>query len=239
MLDRRRRDRARSCASRRRMPELDALVEGLRRDRRRARRPRCRGRCRRGRARRPRRPADLRAEPPGVRDAPLRADARAPRPVAPSSSTTTRTSPRSRELTYGAAAGARVALIVTLGTGIGGGMILDGRIYRGANGFGAEFGHFTVERERPDLRVRRARALGGDRDGQRARPHGARARRSRRGRRRSSRPRAATSPRSAASTWRPRRPRATPTRRRCSRTTPTTSRSGSRTSRTSSTPNAS
>ena len=85
---------------------------------------------------------------PSVRDAPLRADLAA-RPVAPSSSTTTRTSPRSREHTHGAAAGARVALLVTLGTGIGGGLIVDGRIYRGANGFAAEFGHITVERGGP------------------------------------------------------------------------------------------
>lgn len=48
------------------------------------------------------------------------------------------------EVTYGAARGARHALLVTLGTGIGGGMLLDGRMYRGAHHFGAEFGHFTV-----------------------------------------------------------------------------------------------
>ncbi len=39
--------------------------------------------------------------------------------------------------------------MVTLGTGIGGGLIVDGRIYRGANGFAAEFGHVTVERGGP------------------------------------------------------------------------------------------
>ena len=41
------------------------------------------------------------------------------------------------------------ALLVTLGTGIGGGLLLDGRLYRGANGFAAEIGHFTVERGGP------------------------------------------------------------------------------------------
>jgi glucokinase len=53
------------------------------------------------------------------------------------------------EVTYGAARGARHALLVTLGTGIGGGMLLDGRIYRGAHNFGAEFGHFTVDANGP------------------------------------------------------------------------------------------
>ena len=49
------------------------------------------------------------------------------------------------ETTYGAAVGRRHVLLVTLGTGIGGGLLLDGRMYRGANNFGAEIGHFTVD----------------------------------------------------------------------------------------------
>jgi glucokinase len=53
------------------------------------------------------------------------------------------------EVAYGAAAGARHMLLVTLGTGIGGGLLLDGRLYRGAHGFGAEIGHMTVERGGP------------------------------------------------------------------------------------------
>jgi glucokinase len=53
------------------------------------------------------------------------------------------------EATYGAARTARHALLVTLGTGIGGGMLLDGRMYRGAHNFGAEFGHITVDRDGP------------------------------------------------------------------------------------------
>jgi glucokinase len=53
------------------------------------------------------------------------------------------------EATYGAAAGYRDVLMVTLGTGIGGGMLLDGRVYRGAHNFGAEVGHFTVDRNGP------------------------------------------------------------------------------------------
>src|SRR4029079_14214878 len=53
------------------------------------------------------------------------------------------------EIAYGAARGLRHALLVTLGTGIGGGLLLDGELYRGAHGFGAEIGHFTVERGGP------------------------------------------------------------------------------------------
>jgi len=49
------------------------------------------------------------------------------------------------EFTYGAAVGHRDVLLVTLGTGIGGGFLLDGRTYRGAHNFGAEIGHFTVD----------------------------------------------------------------------------------------------
>jgi len=33
---------------------------------------------------------------------------------------------------------------ITLGTGIGGGLVIDGRVYRGGTGFGAEFGHIQV-----------------------------------------------------------------------------------------------
>jgi glucokinase len=53
------------------------------------------------------------------------------------------------EVTYGAARGARDALMVTLGTGIGGGIILDGKVLRGAHGFAAEIGHITVQRGGP------------------------------------------------------------------------------------------
>ena len=53
------------------------------------------------------------------------------------------------EVTYGAAIGRRDVLLVTLGTGIGGGFLFDGRMYRGANNFGAEIGHFTVDPNGP------------------------------------------------------------------------------------------
>ncbi len=53
------------------------------------------------------------------------------------------------EARFGAARGARDALLVTLGTGIGGAIIAGGEIYRGANGFAAEIGHFTLDRSGP------------------------------------------------------------------------------------------
>jgi glucokinase len=48
------------------------------------------------------------------------------------------------EYRYGAAQGARVVVCVTLGTGIGGGLVVSGVLYRGAFGVGCEYGHMTV-----------------------------------------------------------------------------------------------
>ncbi len=48
------------------------------------------------------------------------------------------------EWTYGAARGARSAVMVTMGTGIGGGIIIDDHLVRGANGMAGEFGHMQV-----------------------------------------------------------------------------------------------
>ncbi len=44
----------------------------------------------------------------------------------------------------GAARGADNAVMLTIGTGIGGGLILGGEIYRGATGAGAELGHISI-----------------------------------------------------------------------------------------------
>lgn len=52
------------------------------------------------------------------------------------------------EQRIGAAKGATNALVVTLGTGIGGGVIVDGHLYRGA-GFGGEVGHMIVDARGP------------------------------------------------------------------------------------------
>jgi len=45
----------------------------------------------------------------------------------------------------GAAAGMRHYLALTLGTGIGGGIVIDGRLYRGANGAAGEWGYMLVD----------------------------------------------------------------------------------------------
>jgi len=45
---------------------------------------------------------------------------------------------------FGAARGADNAVMLTLGTGIGGGLILGGKPYRGASGAGAELGHMVI-----------------------------------------------------------------------------------------------
>ena len=51
---------------------------------------------------------------------------------------------------HGAAAGRDHAAMVLLGTGIGGGLLINGRIYRGATGAGAELGHMVVDYDGPD-----------------------------------------------------------------------------------------
>jgi glucokinase len=48
------------------------------------------------------------------------------------------------EFKFGAAKGYKDALCVTLGTGIGGGIILDGKLFHGSSFAGAEFGHMTI-----------------------------------------------------------------------------------------------
>ncbi len=50
---------------------------------------------------------------------------------------------------YGAARGAENAVMLTVGTGIGGGLILGGEVYRGASGAGAELGHTVIDIDGP------------------------------------------------------------------------------------------
>ena len=51
---------------------------------------------------------------------------------------------------HGAARGAEHVVMLALGTGIGGGLILDGRLYRGSRGFGGELGHLVVDHDGED-----------------------------------------------------------------------------------------
>ena len=49
------------------------------------------------------------------------------------------------EMWMGAARGCRDVISVTLGTGVGGGVILDGKLWRGSHGSAGEIGHTTVD----------------------------------------------------------------------------------------------
>lgn len=51
------------------------------------------------------------------------------------------------EATFGAAKGYRDSLFITIGTGVGGGIIIDGRIYSGFNFSGAELGHTVIVKD--------------------------------------------------------------------------------------------
>ena len=49
------------------------------------------------------------------------------------------------EAIAGAAKGSRSSIMITLGTGVGGGIINDGKVYSGFNYAGAELGHIVIE----------------------------------------------------------------------------------------------
>lgn len=51
------------------------------------------------------------------------------------------------EYLAGAAKGAKNALAITLGTGVGAGIIIDGKIYSGSNYAGAEMGHMVIVKD--------------------------------------------------------------------------------------------
>jgi glucokinase len=53
------------------------------------------------------------------------------------------------ELVHGAARGSTEVLLITLGTGVGGGVVTRGEVLRGAHGFAAEIGHFQVDPQGP------------------------------------------------------------------------------------------
>ncbi len=56
------------------------------------------------------------------------------------------------EWTIGAGRGTQHMVMLTLGTGIGGGLILGGRLYRGSSGAAAELGHMVLEFDGPECR---------------------------------------------------------------------------------------
>lgn len=50
------------------------------------------------------------------------------------------------EMTYGAAKGMKNFIVVTLGTGVGSGIVIDGKLVYGHDGFAGELGHVTMVR---------------------------------------------------------------------------------------------
>ena len=53
------------------------------------------------------------------------------------------------EYAYGAGRGIREMMLVTLGTGVGGGLIFGGQLYRGGVGSAGEFGHMVIQIDGP------------------------------------------------------------------------------------------
>jgi len=53
----------------------------------------------------------------------------------------------------------RNLVFITLGTGVGGGIVVDGRVARGASGFGGEVGHMVVDPDGPRCRCGRRGCL--------------------------------------------------------------------------------
>lgn len=51
------------------------------------------------------------------------------------------------EMTYGAARGMKDFIIITLGTGVGSGIVIDGTLVNGHDGFAGELGHVIIRRE--------------------------------------------------------------------------------------------
>lgn len=81
---------------------------------------------------------------PSLRDKPVRAEMEA-RLGAPVTVNNDVTCAAWAEVQAGAATGARDAVCVTLGTGIGAGIVMDGRVMRGRHGFAGEAGHMIVD----------------------------------------------------------------------------------------------
>lgn len=81
---------------------------------------------------------------PGWRDVPVVALAREAfgLPVALENDATAAAAAEHR---FGAGAGTRNMIYLTISTGVGGGIVIDGHLYRGATGNGGELGHVTIE----------------------------------------------------------------------------------------------
>ena len=81
---------------------------------------------------------------PGWRDVPVTALAEEAF-GAPAALENDATAAAAAEHRYGAGAGTRNMIYLTVSTGVGGGIVIDGRLYCGATGNGGELGHVTVD----------------------------------------------------------------------------------------------
>ncbi len=63
------------------------------------------------------------------------------------------------EATFGAAKGYKNSLFITLGTGVGGGIIIDGKVYSGFNCSGGELGHIVIVKDGDDCNCGRKGCL--------------------------------------------------------------------------------
>ena len=86
---------------------------------------------------------------PGVTDLPIRAELEERLPGVRVRVSNDATCAGWAEHLVGAAEGRRNVLLATLGTGIGGGIVCDGRLVEGANGFAGEIGHIVVDPNGP------------------------------------------------------------------------------------------
>jgi glucokinase len=82
---------------------------------------------------------------PGWRDVPIVARAQAAFGGLPVALENDATAAAAGEHRYGAGAGTSHMVYLTISTGVGGGVVIDGRLYRGATGNGGELGHVTVD----------------------------------------------------------------------------------------------
>ena len=80
---------------------------------------------------------------------------------------------RGRETRFGAGVGLEHVVTVTVGTGIGGGIVVDGRVLRGAHGVAAEIGHLNAVPNGRLCGCGRTVVLGAVRERQRPRARGA------------------------------------------------------------------
>jgi glucokinase len=85
---------------------------------------------------------------PGWRDVPLR-DLMEERLGLPVALENDATAAALGEHAFGAGRGARHMLYITVSTGIGGGIIIDGRLYGGASGAAGELGHIVIDPQGP------------------------------------------------------------------------------------------